>query len=104
MKSSVVGYCIAISIVALTVGWSFSSFIMPKEKKSAADWERSFQELASRNDVGLKGKHPRQDEALKAKWDRIVNCPARINMNNSNKAMMQTTLFGERPTTTLCKI
>ena len=63
---------------------------MPHHTKSAADWEISFRELASCNDVDLKGKHPR-DKVLRAKWDGILNCPARKNKN------MQTTSFGEKP-------
>ena len=56
---------------------------MPNLAKSAADWEKSLQELASDNCVDLKGKHPR-NVVLKAKWDGILNCPGWINMYNKN--------------------
>lgn len=69
---------------------------MPNLAKSAADWEKSLQELASDNRVDQKGKHPR-NAVLKAKWDGILNCPGWINMYNTNKSMVQRTLFGNQP-------
>ena len=69
---------------------------MPNLAKSAADWEKSLQELASDNCVDLKGKHPR-NVVLKAKWDGILNCPGWRNMYNKNKSKVQRTLFGNQP-------
>ena len=47
---------------------------MPNLAKTDADWEKSLQELARDNrvDVDLKGKHPRNNVVLKAKWDGIL--------------------------------